>query len=107
MKILRTFLTVGLGSTLSAAALAAPPITATPVTREPAVSRTVIDEPTVVVEELRVRGEVQRITVHPKQGDQVLPDYEIVPSTRGRDPGTNAAGSRGVGGQRVWSLLRF
>ncbi len=75
---------------------------------EPAVQRhiTTREDGTVVIEEVRVRGEVQNITVHPKKGSG-LPDYEIVPSNRGRDPHTNGSGSRGAAGQRVWSILKF
>ncbi len=73
---------------------------------EPAVRRTVIRDDGTVIEEVRIRGEVRSITVHPKKGSG-LPDYEIVPETRGHDPHTNAAGSRGASGQRVWSILKF
>jgi len=74
--------------------------------REPAVQHTVINENGVSVDEVHVRGEVRSIKVHPKTRIG-LPDYEIVPSLRGHDPHTNAAGSRGAAGQRVWPVLSF
>lgn len=69
---------------------------------EPAVQRTVIEDADNRVEELRVRGEVRRITVTPKNGGK---PYEIIPANGGRDLGSGA--SKGAAGQRVWNVLDF
>jgi hypothetical protein len=51
-----------------------------------------------------VRGQTQRIVVKPKNARE----YEIVPSTSGRDPSQNRGGQQpGAAGQRVWNLFRF
>jgi len=71
---------------------------------EPNVKRTVIDDGRARIEELRVRGQLQKVTVAPKGG---VPGYEILlgdgTHTMGDDPGT----SRGSAGKRVWNVLRF
>jgi hypothetical protein len=71
---------------------------------EPNVKRTVIDDGRARIEELRVRGQLQKVTVAPKGN---LPGYEILLGdgvhTMGDDPGT----SRGSAGKRVWNVLRF
>ena len=71
---------------------------------EPAVQRTVIDDSRARIEELRVRGQLQKITVEPKGR---APGYEILlgdgAHVVGDDPGT----SRGSAGKRVWNVLRF
>jgi Protein of unknown function (DUF2782) len=71
---------------------------------EPNVQRTVVQDDGARIEELRVRGQVQRITVKPKNAAE----YEVVPPVGGRDPSQNRANQQaGAGGQRVWNLLRF
>ena len=71
---------------------------------EPNVRRTVIDDSRARIEELRVRGQLQKVTVAPKGG---APGYEILlgdgTHTMGDDPGT----SRGSAGKRVWNVLKF
>jgi len=71
---------------------------------EPNVKRTVIDDGRARIEELRVRGQLQKVTVAPKGG---APGYEILLSDGahpiGDDPGT----SRGSAGKRVWNVFRF
>lgn len=71
---------------------------------EPAVKRTVIDDGRARIEELRVRGQLQKVTVDPKGR---VPGYEILlgdgAHAVGDDPGT----SRGSAGKRVWNVLRF
>jgi len=68
---------------------------------EPEIKRTVVEDDKVRIEELRVRGQVQRITVSPKASG-VRP-YEIVPSDAGRDASQN----KGLSGQRLWQLFSF
>lgn len=65
---------------------------------EPEVRQQTLEDDNVRIEELRVRGQTQRIVVKPKVAD-VRP-YEIIPA----DPGEPR---RAGAGQRVWQLLRF
>ena len=71
---------------------------------EPAIQRTVVEDRTARIEELRVRGQLQKVTVDPKGR---VPGYEILlgdgAHAVGDDPGT----SRGSAGKRVWNVLRF
>jgi hypothetical protein len=69
---------------------------------EPAVKRTVVEDDQVRIEELRVRGQVQRITVSPKASG-VAP-YQIVPPEAGRDMSQQ---SKGISGQRLWQVFSF
>ena len=66
---------------------------------EPAVQHTVIEDDRARIEELRVRGQNQRITVQPKKGGKA---YEVLPADGSRDDAT-----RGAAGQRVWHLFSF
>ncbi|MEO8311058.1 MAG: hypothetical protein ABI520_07805 [Caldimonas sp.] len=71
---------------------------------EPVVKRTIIDDGRARIEELRVRGQLQKVTVEPKGR---VPGYEILlgdgAHAVGDDPGT----SRGSAGKRVWNVFRF
>ena len=71
---------------------------------EPAVVRTVIEDDGARIEELRVRGEVQRITVRSKAGGAA---YEVLPASGARDPSQGMAGTGQTAGRRVWNLLSF
>jgi hypothetical protein len=71
---------------------------------EPRVECIVIDEDANRIEELRVRGQTQRIVVRPKDGG--LP-YEIQILDAGRDPSAKSGPGRGGSGQRVWPVLSF
>ena len=68
---------------------------------EPQVKRIVTEDDGVRIEELRVRGQTQRIVVHSKLTG-VRP-YEIVPAGQGRD----LSQDKRTVGQRVWSVLSF
>lgn len=68
---------------------------------EPAVQRSVVEDEGVRIEELRVRGQLQRIVVQSKLGN--ARPYEILPATQGRD----LSQDRRASGQRVWSVLSF
>lgn len=70
---------------------------------EPVVQHSKIEDEGSRVEELKVRGEVRRITVTPKVGTTV--PYEVLPAEGSRD--LSQSGSRGVAGQRVWQVLTF
>ncbi len=65
-------------------------------TPEPAVQRLVAEDDKVRIEELRVRGQTQSITVKSKIPG-VAP-YQIVPATGARDPSQPG----NTAGQRVW-----
>jgi hypothetical protein len=71
---------------------------------EPIVKRTVIDDKHAHIEELRVRGQLQKVTVAPKDG---APGYEVITDAGSRDLSTGATNSRGAAGQRVWNLFHF
>src|SRR4051812_7107364 len=66
-------------ATVAASAVAAPLLsrvdTSAKDPTEPVVQRTVIDDGRAVIEELRVRGQLVKATVHPKDGS---PAYEII-----------------------------
>ena len=57
------------------------------------------------IDELRVGGETQSITVQPKTGNN-LPAYEVKPSdsTRGSAPSSSKGDTNG---SRVWNVLKF
>ena len=94
----------------AADAPAAPPAAAAsaPVVQDrggdPSIRRSVIEDDQVRVDELRVRGQTERIVVSPKHGGR---PYEIITAPNGRDPGGSADGRRGATGQRVWTVLGF
>lgn len=67
---------------------------------EPAVERKTSEDDQVRIEELKVRGQTQRITVRNKSGQLKGSQYEIVPVTPARDPSQPGQ----TGGQRVWSF---
>ncbi|HET7527097.1 MAG TPA: hypothetical protein VFK10_14240 [Burkholderiaceae bacterium] len=69
---------------------------------DPVIKRTVIEDDQVRIEELKVRGQVQRITISPKASG-VRP-YEIAPPDSGRDP---SQPSKGISGRSLWQLFSF
>ena len=75
-----------------------------PATAEPAVTRTVIEDDRARIEELRVRGQLQRVKVTPKNGAK---PYEILVGEGGGAVSDGKASSRGATGQRVWNILNF
>jgi hypothetical protein len=68
---------------------------------EPAVVRTVTEDDSVRVEELRVRGQTRRIVVRSKLPG--APAYEIGTSTDGRD----LSQDRRSEGRSLWQLFSF
>lgn len=68
---------------------------------EPEVKRAVLEDDNVRIEELRVRGQVQRIVVTPKTAG--TRPYEIAPADTGRDYSQN----RGITGLSLWQLFSF
>ena len=94
MKILPLLAVAGLLAELLAGC-------ASPGVADAAVQRLVSEDDHVRIDELRVRGLTQRLTVQNKDGG--APGYDILPASPGQDPskGHDAAG------QRVWQLLSF
>ena len=70
---------------------------------EPHVQQTVLQDESVRIEELRVRGLNTRLVVKPKNAAE----YEVVPAPGGRDPSQGRLGSQGAAGQRVWNVFKF
>ena len=68
---------------------------------EARVQHLVSEDDAVRVDELRVRGQTQRLTVSPKHG--AAPAYEIQPAAGGSDPSKSRDGA----GQRLWNVLSF
>ena len=68
---------------------------------EAAVVRTVNEDESVRIEELRVRGQVRRIVVRPKLPG--VPAYEIGTATDGRD----LSQDRRSEGRSLWQLFSF
>ena len=89
-----------------AATVAPDPATAVrPRAGEPEVKHTVINGETTRIDELRVRGVTQRITVTTKGPDGT--SYEIITGDGSRDLSDGANTSRGAAGKRVWRILNF
>ena len=72
---------------------------------EPKVETLIIEDDGARIDELRVRGQTQRIVVKPKRGGKVA--YEIITGDGSRDLSSGANTSRGAAGQRVWHVLSF
>jgi hypothetical protein len=85
----------------------APPATVTEAPRsgEPDVKRSVIEDQGSRIEELRIRGDTQRIVVTPKVG--VRKSYEILTGDASRDAFDGTGGARSSAGRRVWNVLDF
>ncbi len=72
---------------------------------EPAIQRTVIEDKLSKVEELRVRGQLQKVTVDNKGR---APNYEVLTHDGARDIADGGiVGLGGAAGKRVWNVLRF
>ena len=73
---------------------------------EPAIQRTVIEDRGTRIDELRVRGQLQKVTVSPKGG---APGYEVLTTDDGQSAGASGASGRSLGsaGKRVWKVLGF
>jgi hypothetical protein len=88
----------------SASASAAETVVVGKEAKEPIVQRTVIDDGRAIIEELRVRGQLVKMIVHPKDG---APSYEIIVGDSSRDLSTGQNTARGATGKRVWNVLTF
>lgn len=73
---------------------------------EPKVEHIVNEDKATRIEELRVRGQTQRIVVKNKLG--VKSQYEVLPADSARDVlPADGNGNRGAAGQAVWPVLSF
>lgn len=57
------------------------------------------------IDEVRVGGETQSITVQPKTGGK-LPAYEVKPTDNSRGSAASPSGTD-TSGSRVWNVLKF
>ena len=64
-------------------------------------TKSVIEDDAVRIEETRLRGQAQRITVRNKLPG--VKDYEIIVPAGGKDPSQD----RGAAGKRAWSFFNF
>ena len=77
-----------------------------PTRGEPSVQRTVIDDKSTRIDELKVRGQTKRITVTPKNATKL--QYEILPDdSSGTGDNTASHTPHGNEGRRVWNVLSF
>ena len=72
---------------------------------EPNVKHTVIEDNGSRIDELRVRGQTQRITVTPKIGP--TKSYEIITGDAAHELPEGTGGARNATGKRVWNVLDF
>lgn len=91
------------GVKLEAAPAGAPPAGTASTGSERAIERIRTEDAGSRIDELRVGGETQQITVQPKLP---VPSYEIKPAegARGNAPAT---GSNDTNGSRVWNIFKF
>jgi hypothetical protein len=101
---MKTLLAALLLATLAlATATAAEKPVAKPAPADAPVEHRVAEDDKVRIEEVRVRGQTQSITVTSKVRGWKGSQYEVVPPTGARDP--SQAGQSN--GQRVWHLFNF
>ncbi len=72
--------------------------------KEPVIKRTVIEDKSAHIEEIRVRGQLQKVTVDPKGS---APAYEIIVGGGEHEFSEGKNPTRGAVGQRVWNVFRF
>lgn len=83
---------------------ARPVETAEPKGKDAAIQRTVIEDRSAHIEELRVRGQLQKVTVDPKGS---APSYEIIVGGGEHEFPEGMKPTRGAAGKRVWNIFRF
>lgn len=91
-------LAVAAGSLATQPALAAD-------TPDAKVERIVLEDDAIRIDELKVRGQTQKVTVQPKNSK--APAYEIVMGDGSRELSAGPGSNRGAVGQRVWRVLSF
>lgn len=107
---------LGLSGGLSGAAVQAqskdaastPPrvyVDTSPIPGEPAVRRTVLEDDNTRIDEMRVRGQTERVVVKSKHSG--MPAWEIRPASPGRESATDSRLPRDNASLRQWSVLKF
>lgn len=74
---------------------------------EQAIQRITVEDAGSRIDEVRVGGETQSITVQPKVN---MPAYEVLPSEASKGGGGGSGPSQsgaGAAGKRVWNVLKF
>jgi hypothetical protein len=71
---------------------------------DPAIQRIQVEDAGSRIDEVRVGGETQSITVQPKLN---VPAYEVLPSDAGKGGGGPSPAGAGATGKRVWNVLQF
>ena len=104
-SLLPKLITLLLAAVTSSAALAAAASDAAESVGDAVVVETVIEDDNTRIDELRVRGQTQKVTVQPKNSK--LPSYEIIMGDGSRDLSPGAGTTRAAAGRRVWSVLSF
>lgn len=89
----------------AAAAAAAEASQERPAVPDARVSVQVSEDDSNRIEETRVRGQTQKVTVQPKNSK--LPGYEIIMGDGGRDLSASPGSARTAVGQRVWNVIKF
>ena len=100
--------TVSLAQTPAAPAAAAPAPEATPPAQgrpDKAGQRIRTEDAGTRIDEVRIGGETQSITVQPKTGVNV-PAYEVRPSDSAKSSAPSSSSSD-TNGARVWNVLKF
>lgn len=86
-----------------------PPAASAALTRadpaEPDVQRTHVEDQGSRIDELRVRGQTQRVVVTPKAPGSK--PYEIIMGNAGRAVPDGTGGANSAVGKRVWNVLSF
>ena len=90
----------------AAPAQPAPAPAVAPERGEPNVRHTVIEDDGSRIEELRVRGQTQRVVVTSKMGGGHS-SYEIIMGNAGRNPVASTGGATSAVGKSVWSVATF
>lgn len=72
---------------------------------EPNTKLSVVEDEGSKIEELRVRGQTQRIVVTPKVG--LKKSYQIIIGDPSRLPADGTGGAPDATGKRVWNVLNF
>ncbi len=100
--------TVSLAQTAAASAAVAPPPEVAPAAQgrpDKAGQRIRTEDAGTRIDEVRIGGETQSITVQPKTGTNV-PAYEVKPSDTAKSSSPSSSSSD-TNGARVWNVLKF
>ena len=105
----RSLLLLALAAWTAASAQTAPPLVQTEEHADPRhnqkIQRIRVEDDGARIDELRVGGQTQSITVQPKAG---VPEYEFQPTDLARSrPADNRDGLSSPSSQRVWNIFKF